>query len=71
MNAAKLEKSPRLQRVYEALQKHGPLTTMQIIQTAKVCAVNSIIAELRANQIPIDCKCLEPGVYQYRLERLF
>lgn len=71
MNAARLEKSARLQRVYAALQKHGALTTMQIIQTANVCAVNSIISELRANNIRIDCKCLEPGVYQYRLERLF
>lgn len=70
MNHATLDKSDRLQRVYNLLQT-GPKTTMQIIQEARVCAVNSIISELRANDIRIRCECLRPGVYKYSLERLF
>lgn len=70
MYSAKLESSDRLQRVYECLMQ-GPKTTLQLIQEAGVCAVNSIIDELRDNGISIDCKCIKKGVYQYRLERLF
>ena len=44
MNAATLEKSDRLQRVYKLLQQGGEYTTLDIIQRASVCAVNSIIS---------------------------
>jgi len=67
---AKLENSNRLQRVYSLLQS-GPKTTMQIIQEAGVCAVNSIISELRVNGITIHCECIRKGVYKYSLGRLF
>lgn len=75
MHSAKLEKSNRLQRVYEVLQR-GPKTTLEIIQQAGVCAVNSIISELRDNGIDIDCRCLGvtgdgSRIYQYRLTKLF
>ena len=66
MNAATLEKSKRLQRVLTVLQS-GPKTTMEIIQLAQVCAVNSIVAELRANGKHIECTTLKRGVFMYRL----
>lgn len=57
MHHAKLDKSARLQRVAKVLKQHKrPLSTMDIIKKANVCAVNSIIAELRANGMNIDCQ---------------
>ena len=56
MNAANLGKSERLQRVFKLLSKGGEYTTLEIIQKAGVCAVNSIISELRANGYDIDCE---------------
>lgn len=70
MHSARLENSDRLRKVYELLMS-GPKTTMEIVQGAGVCAVNSIVAELRTNGIEIDCKCLRKGVFEYRLGRLF
>lgn len=66
--------SPRLQRVLELLKDRGPrgATTREIVNHADVCAVNSIIAELRANCIAIET--IDEGinergshVYRYRL----
>ena len=56
MNAAALENSDRLQRVYKLLSMGGEYTTLDIIQRAGVCAVNSIISELRANGHDINCE---------------
>ncbi len=56
MNAAHLSKSDRLQRVFNLLSKGGEHTTLEIIQKAGVCAVNSIISELRANGFDISCE---------------
>lgn len=58
MNAAKLSRSPRLQRVLSALWPGEWLTTRDIIRRANVCAVNSCIAELKApiNGFVIECK---------------
>jgi len=56
MNAANLTKSDRLQRVFKFLSKGGEYTTLEIIQQAGVCAVNSIISELRQNGYQIDCQ---------------
>lgn len=63
MNAAKFENSPRLQRVLELLAARrknnvhkGWVTTRQIVRLASVCAVNSIITELRINGCVIDCR---------------
>ena len=66
MHYAKLENSERLRRVRDLLLR-GPHTTRQIVQEADVCAVNSIIAELKANDIPIQCKCLRRGVFEYSI----
>ncbi|MCB1908113.1 MAG: hypothetical protein KDH15_12125 [Rhodocyclaceae bacterium] len=67
MNFATLS-SKRLQRVLKVLADCREHTTMEIIQCARVCAVNSIIAELRANGIAICCR-RDRGVYYYRLGR--
>lgn len=67
MHAAKLDKSKRLQRVYELLKDGRPMTTMQIVREANVCAVNSIISELRRNGKIITCVQLNKGVYRYQL----
>jgi hypothetical protein len=56
VNAAHLSKSDRLQRVFNLLSKGGEHTTLEIIQKAGVCAVNSIISELRANGFDISCE---------------
>lgn len=55
MHAAKLDKSARLQRVADLLKTGGIYSTMEIIEKAQVCAVNSICAELRENGMTIDC----------------
>ena len=68
MHSAKLETSQRLQRTLAVL-KQGKATTRQIIRKAHVCAVNSIIAELRANGIRIECRCVEKGIFEYSLHR--
>ena len=55
MHSARLTKSERLQRVYSLLRRGGEFSTMQIIEAAQVCAVNSIVAELRENGFDIRC----------------
>ena len=55
MNSAMFESSTRLQKVYKVLADCLPHSTMDIIQKANVCAVNSIIAELRENGFSIKC----------------
>lgn len=67
MNAAQIDKSPRLQRVDSLLADGNPHSTMEIIQAANVCAVNSIIAELRANGRTIHCERVE-DVWFYQME---
>lgn len=67
MHAAKLEKSNRLQRVLAVLGNGRPKTTREIVREADVCAVNSIISELRHNGIPIFCKPIRKGVFEYYL----
>jgi biotin operon repressor len=66
MHHAKLEKSPRLQRVLRLLADGREHSTRQIIRRADVCAVNSCIAELRENGIQIAARS-EKGVWYYRL----
>jgi len=67
MNAARLEKSVRLLRVLGVLSDRQWHTTRDIVHEADVCAVNSIISELRANGIDIECECAGKGRFQYRL----
>ena len=56
MKAANLESSERLMNVYTMLASGQEWSTMDIIKTANVCAVNSIIAELRQNGHNIICQ---------------
>jgi len=56
MNAARLEKSDRLRRVASLLKREKEFTTLEIAEGAKVCAVNSIVAELRCNGMDIRCR---------------
>ena len=56
MNAASIENSDRLNRVLDLLSQGGEFTTLDIIKEANVCAVNSIVAELRQNGFNINCQ---------------
>lgn len=56
MNAAKLDKSDRLQRVLKLLKKGGEFSTLDIVTMAHVCAVNSVVAELRQHGYNINCQ---------------
>ena len=56
MRAARITASPRLQRVAALLADGRPYTTLDIVQGAGVCAVNSAIAELRWNGYSIECQ---------------
>jgi Holliday junction resolvase RusA-like endonuclease len=68
MNAARLHDSERLQRVAGLLQDGEPYSTREIMMGARVCAVNSCIAELRQNGFKISCKRVA-GVFYYRVLR--
>jgi len=56
MNAANIERSDRLARVADLLAQSGELSTLEIIKQANVCAVNSIVSELRQNGYDITCQ---------------
>lgn len=66
MHAADLSKSERLQRVDNLLADGREYTTMEIVQIAGVCAVNSIIAELRHNGRQIKCRREDDRFYYKR-----
>jgi predicted metal-dependent TIM-barrel fold hydrolase len=58
MHSARLENSPRLQRVLSLLRVRGSqgATTREIVEHANVCAVNSVISELRTAGVTIQCR---------------
>lgn len=56
MKAANIKTSERLQRVDNLLAGGREFSTLQIIAYCGVCAVNSIVAELRANGRDIRCR---------------
>ena len=56
MRAASLDRSPRLQRVHALLSDGVERSTLEIIAKARVCAVNSCVAELRVNGCRIACR---------------
>jgi len=66
MKHARLENSPRLQRVAWLLAAGHEYSTAEIVAYAKVCAVNSAVAELRANGLPIACR-RQGDLWFYRL----
>ena len=66
MHYAHLAKSKRLQRTLRLLSDGQEHSTRDIIRGADVCAVNSVISELRANGIPVR-SCVKGGIWFYRL----
>ena len=58
MHHASLRKSARLRRTLDVLERREGhwLTTRDLIVEAHICAVNSVIAELRANGCEIECE---------------
>ena len=68
LHYARLSESPRLQRLLSLLSDKRRHSTRDIILKAHVCAVNSAVAELRANDYFIICKCIGKGRYEYQLD---
>ena len=66
MNHATLANSNRLQRVLQYLADGKRHSTLEIVHGARVCAINSIVSELRGNGIAVSCT-RERGVYFYQL----
>jgi hypothetical protein len=64
---AKLENSPRLQRLHALLMNGTEYTTLEIMQHAKICAVSAAITEMRRNGFDIECKMITRGVYSYKM----
>ena len=64
---AKVEESERLQRVLRLLYDGRWHGTREIVQAADVCAVNSIITELRRNGYEILTRCAGRGRYEYQM----
>ena len=57
MHHAKLSESPRLRRTLRVLQRAKcELSTRDLTRMADICAVNSVIAELRANGAEITTR---------------
>ncbi len=56
MHAARISSSPRLQRAHAFLSDGMEHSTLDIVTGAQVCAVNSVISELRANGYYIECR---------------
>ena len=69
MHAAKIDDSPRRQKVRDFLRRKGSATTREISNACDVYAVNSIIAELRVNGFSVACNPVkgQRGVYLYTL----
>ena len=66
IHAARLSESPRLQRLAEVLAGGGWYSTRDLFMQAGICAVNSAVAELRANGIGVECRRVGRGRYEYR-----
>ncbi|GAB4209912.1 MAG: hypothetical protein Fur0019_17280 [Tibeticola sp.] len=66
IRAARLDTSPRLQRVADLLSDGRWYFTLDIIVGAGVCAVNSCVAELRANGIAVECRRVGRERFEYR-----
>lgn len=57
MHFARLNTSDRLQRALAVLKDAGgEISTLELSRKARVCAVSSVISELRRNGAVIDCR---------------
>ena len=69
IRAALLENSERLQKVAKFLGDGNPHSTREIIRVCDVCAVNSIVDELRhpKNGFAINCKQTGKECWEYTM----
>lgn len=67
MHAARIDRSARLQRVLALLSDGAEHSTLDIVIGAGVCAVNSCVAELRANGYEVHCRRAGRERFVYRL----
>jgi hypothetical protein len=67
MHYARIDKSPRLQRVLKLLSDGLLYTTRDIIEKAHVVAVNSAVDELRSNGYDILCQ-RKGNVWFYKMK---
>lgn len=63
MHAARLESSPRLQRLLTVLRDGREYSTRELVKLAEVMAINSAADELRENGF--DIRCERRGRYWY------
>ena len=68
MHAASLHRSARLQRVDAFLADGAEHSTREIIIACDVCAVNSVIAELRENGRRIETRWHAGKCYYRRVD---
>lgn len=70
IHAARIENSPRLQRLHKLLSDGRECSTREIIREADVCAVNTAIGELRdpKNGCVIACRRVSRYYYYKLLE---
>ena len=66
IHAARLSKSPQLQRVFSFWSDGHWHSTMDTITHCNVCAVNAIASELRKNLVPVECE-RRGDVWWYRI----
>jgi biotin operon repressor len=66
IHAARIEQSDRLRRALSVLSDGHWHSTREIMRIADVCAVNTVISELRSNGIDIETRCVGQGRYEYR-----
>lgn len=64
---AKVEESERLQRACRLLSDGRWHGTREIMLAADVCAVNTVITELRCNGYDIVTRCVGRGRYEYQM----
>lgn len=63
MHYARLEHSPRLQRLLSVLRQGGWYSTRDLVKKAEVVAISSAVDELRANGFEVQCE--RRGRYWY------
>ena len=66
IHAAKLDNSPRLQRVMRVLEQCDEVSSWNLQQLARVCAPGTCAAELRAQGVPIQIR-QEGRIWYYSL----
>lgn len=64
---AKIDESERLQRAHRLLCDGAWHSTRDIMRAADVCAVNTVITELRCNGYDIVTRCVGRGRYEYQM----